>query len=275
MASKLIPTKQFVCASCRYSQAGSSLTFLRPTRPSRFSSSSSTARASQPTPSSDPNNSPQKTSSEDATLTSQKTDSSPDKEKGALYRRLEQATEDALTSGGRAGWRAVEDAGFSEELKAKLYDKVAAAKLNSVEGVGGVNIAPGAGAGTRLHADGKHWTGEESHEDAALRMLDDSKRKLPPELRGRSVVAPPTLGRVGGGQVGKVKRAAAARELASSYRIEGKGLTEGEREEFLRELRERFQPGARALPNTISGLASLANERYVAMPGRGVICLRS
>ncbi|CAI4218880.1 unnamed protein product [Parascedosporium putredinis] len=177
--------------------------------------------------------------------------SAPEKEQGALSRRLEQATEDALTSGGRSGWRAIEEAGFSEELKAKLYEKVATATIGSAEDLVGGRVGPGAGAGTRAHAEAAPWTGEESHEDAALRMLDDSKRKLPPTLRGRPAIPPPTLSR------------------ASTRAGGGKGLTEEEREDFLKELRERFQPGARALPNTISGLTSLANQRIEEAMARG------
>ncbi|PKS12606.1 hypothetical protein jhhlp_000814 [Lomentospora prolificans] len=257
---KLVPPTTFVCARCIWRN---SIT-QPPTGRARFSGS---PRAERPQNASD-TDSPTSKPSYGKGHSSRESGGSLDKEKGALHRRLEQATEEALISGGRSGWRAIEDAGFSEELKARLYDKVAAAKSYSAEGLAGTQIAPGAGAGTRLHAEAKPWTGEESHEDAALRMLDDSKRKLPPDLRGRPVIPPPTLG-VTGNKASGVKRAAGARELAQSYRTEGKGLTEGEREEFLRELRERFQPGARGLPNTISGLASLANERIEEAMARG------
>ncbi|CAI4218924.1 unnamed protein product [Parascedosporium putredinis] len=148
--------------------------------------------------------------------------SAPEKEQGALSRRLEQATEDALTSGGRSGWRAIEEAGFSEELKAKLYEKVATATIGSAEDLVGGRVGPGAGAGTRAHAEAAPWTGEESHEDAALRMLDDSKRKLPPTLRGRPAIPPPTLSRAST-RAGGVKRAAGARSLPRPTAWRGKG----------------------------------------------------
>ncbi|KAK0705630.1 hypothetical protein B0H67DRAFT_594574 [Lasiosphaeris hirsuta] len=47
------------------------------------------------------------------------------------------------------------------------------------------------------------------------------------------------------------------------------GMGEGEREARRRELRERFEPAARAMPNTITGLAALANERIEDAIARG------
>ncbi|KAG4220699.1 hypothetical protein PC116_g30822, partial [Phytophthora cactorum] len=47
------------------------------------------------------------------------------------------------------------------------------------------------------------------------------------------------------------------------------GLSEEEREELRKEFRERFRPAARALPNSLTGLASLANERIEDAIARG------
>ncbi|TGO85859.1 hypothetical protein BPOR_0357g00050 [Botrytis porri] len=46
-------------------------------------------------------------------------------------------------------------------------------------------------------------------------------------------------------------------------------MSEGEREEFRKELKERFSPGARPMPNSIRGLAALANERIEDAIARG------
>jgi len=51
--------------------------------------------------------------------------------------------------------------------------------------------------------------------------------------------------------------------------LKSTGLTQEEREEYKKELRERFTPGARAMPNTLTGLASLANERIEDAIARG------
>ena len=50
-----------------------------------------------------------------------------------MTRRLEEVTEDALLLGGRAGQRAVEEAGFSSELKERLYNKVAEAQFEAIQ----------------------------------------------------------------------------------------------------------------------------------------------
>src|SRR5690606_25144957 len=65
-------------------------------------------------------------------------------EPGALTRRLEAATEDALLT--RSGRRVVDEAGFSPELKARLLAKVSAA--NPSTPILERDVAPGAGQGT-------------------------------------------------------------------------------------------------------------------------------
>jgi len=46
-------------------------------------------------------------------------------------------------------------------------------------------------------------------------------------------------------------------------------LTDKEREELRKELKERFTPGARPMPTSFRGLASLANERIEDAIARG------
>lgn len=195
--------------------------------------------------------------------------------------RLQQATEDALLTGGRAGRRAIEDAGFSEELKAKLLDKVAGAKFHQDHSAAlshaGITsrIPDSAGLGTRAMASAEAWTGQESTEDAVLRMLDDVRKPLAHGLRGKSKPPVPApvdmrLRREIGGSPGQ--RVAGARDKAQAYAgmgMKNMGLTEKEREAMRREFKERFAPAARAMPNTMTGLAALANERIEDAIARG------
>lgn len=200
-------------------------------------------------------------------------------ELGPLARRLEAATEETLFTGGRAGRRAVEDAGFSDELKERLLAKVKDAEFRSEHAAAfaEANMPSEAGAGTRLTATSQPWTGTESTEDAVLRMLHDAHKPLKRELRSRPKIPElqPIDMRIG--QERKMKpghRAANARDKASMYasmgiKEAGEGLSEKEREEMRKELRDRFRPAARAMPNTLSGLASLANERIEDAIARG------
>ncbi|KAJ8106929.1 hypothetical protein ONZ43_g6895 [Nemania bipapillata] len=134
-----------------------------------------------------------------------------------------------------------------------------------------------ASEGTRIIATSKPWTGEETTEDAVLRMLTDAHKPLKRELRGRPKISdlqPVDLRMRQPPKVNPGHRVANARDKASIYaglstkESEG-GLSEQERAARREALRERFQPGARALPNTLSGLASLANERIEDAIARG------
>lgn len=53
------------------------------------------------------------------------------KEQGAMSRRLAEMTEDSLLEGGKSSRNNMQQAGFSEELKAKLEEKIAAASFKS------------------------------------------------------------------------------------------------------------------------------------------------
>jgi hypothetical protein len=105
-------------------------------------------------------------------------------------------------------------------------------------------------------------------------MLDDSKRKLPPHLRGKPTIPSPVVDMRMKREpmVSAGHRAASARDKAQVYAGMGmkeKGLNEEEREAMKKEFRERFQPAARAMPSTLTGLAQLANERWVLEVERG------
>ena len=202
-----------------------------------------------------------------------------------MARRLEEATEEALLTGGRAGRRAIEDAGFNEELKQRLLDKVADAKFREEHGASlreaGLtsNIPEAAGRGTRDVASAQPWTGTESESDAVLRMLNDAHKPLKPGLRGRPNIPSPSGTPVDmrlkkQPVISAGRKVASAKEAASVYagmvsKDKEKGLSDKEREAMKKELRDRFAPAARALPNTISGLSALANERIEDAIARG------
>ncbi|EPE09395.1 hypothetical protein F503_07171 [Ophiostoma piceae UAMH 11346] len=206
---------------------------------------------------------------------------------GAMSRRLQQATEEALFTGGRAGRQAVEDAGFSDELKSKLLGKISNAKFHAEHdrAIAAAGLDPdtmtsagGTGSATAAAAavSGAPWIGEEATEDAVLRMLNDARKPLAPGLRGKPKIPDPVivdlrLRRAPTPSAGK--RLSNAREKAFVYtdieKTSGNQMSDKEREEYRSELRERFSPGSRALPSSFSGLAALANERIENAIARG------
>lgn len=206
-------------------------------------------------------------------------------EPGPLARRLEEATEEALFTGGRAGRRAVQDAGFNEELKQRLLDKIAHANFRAENAAvlrqAGNNVPDAAAQGTRDLAAAQPWTGTESESDAVLRMLTDARKPLAAGLRARPKVPTPAGGVPVDMRLRRAPavtpghKAASARDAASMYSDMARkeksatGLTAAEREKYKQELRERFTPAARALPNTLSGLTALANERIEDAIARG------
>ncbi|KAM0275820.1 hypothetical protein ACHAQH_007365 [Verticillium albo-atrum] len=184
---------------------------------------------------------------------------------GALSRRLEQATEEALTSG-TSGARAISEAGFSDTLKNRLFEKVKAAQFRDDHASAFAEAGLASGPGTvppssAASSSSTPWTGTETPHDAVLRMLDDAHKPLPPGMRGQyqmplPVVTPPR-------RQAKVKpsvRAANARELAGTY-VDVRSRGESDKEAFREEMRARFEPVGRAVPATVSGLAALANRR--------------
>ncbi|TLD12810.1 uncharacterized protein PgNI_04469 [Pyricularia grisea] len=199
---------------------------------------------------------------------------------GAMSRRLEQATEEALLTGGTAGRRAVEDAGFSDELKERLLNKIADSEFRAKHagafdeaGISGASSssspsAVGTGGGTP-------WTGEEAPEAAVRRMLEDARKPLSSGLRGKprhqDVVVDMRMRREPGrtaGQKFEVARDKAATYAATAAAAAG-ARSEEERANFRSELQERFSPGYRAMPNSLSGMAALANERIENAIARG------
>ncbi|KAK0740357.1 hypothetical protein B0T18DRAFT_333017 [Schizothecium vesticola] len=183
--------------------------------------------------------------------------------------RLEQATEDALLTGGRAGQQAVRDAGFSEDLKARLLAKLEGAQLESAEHAEHP-IPDSAGAGTRHAAMARPWDGTEAREDAVRRMLEDAKPRLKGAARAPGVVVDMRVRRERVRGAGE--RLAEARDRVAGYKGRGEwmgALSDKEKEERRREYSERFGPGVRTMPATMTGLAGLANERIEEAMARG------
>lgn len=174
------------------------------------------------------------------------------------------------------------ESGFNEdlirELEAKIASSSSAFNSENAQAIALANLPPSAGKGTSDIAGAKPWTGQESLEDAALRMLNDAHKpmriprasaapKLGPTARIPSKIdtgRTPSSGRAAG------VRIANALEKAGVYStLKDESISKEEREKLRQELKDRFQPHARAVPGTIQGLASLANERIEDAIKRG------
>ncbi|OJD40502.1 uncharacterized protein BKCO1_1000127 [Diplodia corticola] len=204
------------------------------------------------------------------------------KEPGAMSRRLEALTEEGLEAGGRGGARRaaamVEDAGFSEELRQRLEERIAGANFASryAQPLAQAGLPPGAGKGTRDLAGARPWTGAESVEDASLRMLDDAVRPMKKAVPRNPAVRPPSrvdtgMSAASGRGENRGVRLAEAKERTGLYHLQkdGEGMSEDEREKLRREMRERFQPGARGGPMSVRALEGMANQRIEDAIARG------
>ncbi|KAI9761484.1 MAG: protein with putative role during mitosis [Chaenotheca gracillima] len=191
-----------------------------------------------------------------------------------MSRRLSQMTEQALEEGGRGVSKTLAESGFSEELRQKLEERLEEANFRSdhAAAFAQVDLPVSAGKGTREMAAAQPWTGAEQTEDAVLRMLVDTHKPLKgfkapktPSPRAPPPGLPRRAPRQSTGQ-----RLANARDRTSIYSL-GKdtNLSEAERAQMKKEMKERFSPGARPMPTSLQGLASLANERIEDAIARG------
>lgn len=215
------------------------------------------------------------------------------KEESAMARRLSEMTEDALVEGGRSAQKNIQEAGFSEDLKEKLLERVAASTFKSDHAaahsivdmpvcvpsgyIGACNgqnanamLQESAGQGTRDVAGAAPWTGTEEVSDITLRMLDDAKPKpirMPYKI---PQPAPVDLRIKPKRKVSRGVRIAEAKDATATYNLsQGPGLSDKERENLRQEMRERFTPSARPMPVSVQGFASLANERIEDAIARG------
>ncbi|KAI9714379.1 MAG: hypothetical protein M1820_000340 [Bogoriella megaspora] len=196
------------------------------------------------------------------------------KEQGAMSRRLEDLSETSLETGGRSAAKAIEEAGFDEDLKRRLENRIADAQFREQHrsALAQAEMPSSADQRSRDIAGAKPWQGEESVEDAALRMLTDSHKPLRVPTRTPSSRGPPRQIDTGRpkSKPSSGARLANARDKTSMYAyLKDQQLSEKEREQVRKELKDRFAPAARAVPATIQGLASLANERIEDAIARG------
>ena len=132
-----------------------------------------------------------------------------------------------------------------------------------------------AGRGTRDIAAAQPWTGSESLEDATLRMLNDVHKPLrkagPPKIPlPRGVPVNVDLRRQNQPKNSSGERLANARDRTSIYALsQDPNMTDREREQMRKQLKERFTAAARPMPSSVQGLAALANERIEDAIARG------
>ncbi|KAF2786241.1 hypothetical protein K505DRAFT_330492, partial [Melanomma pulvis-pyrius CBS 109.77] len=196
-----------------------------------------------------------------------------------MTRRLRSMSEDALTADPRGASTTVSSAGFSEDLKRQLEERIASANFRTEHrsAFAEIEISSKAGLGTRDIATADAWTGEESLHDASLRMLTDAHKPLRVGSRGQGRIPGPSAPlpkRVDTGRgpgKGAGKRLADARDRSGMYSsLKDSDIDEQEKQKRFQELKDRFSPHARAVvPGTIQGLASLANERIEDAIARG------
>lgn len=132
-----------------------------------------------------------------------------------------------------------------------------------------------AGKGTRDIAAAQPWLGNEKLEDAALRMLDDAHKPL--RGTGSRKIPTPRASPVNvdmrmkkAVQRSHGERLASARDRTSVYALsQDPNMSDSEREQMRKTLKERFTAGARPMPGSVQGLAALANERIEDAIARG------
>lgn len=180
-------------------------------------------------------------------------------------------SEEALESGGHGALKAVQEAGFSAELKAQLEQRIAGANFRSSE----ADLPTIVSGHTRDLATTEAWTGTESIHDASLRMLNDAHKPMrlgrPPKIPG---LQPPRSVDTGHkrSKEGRGVRLANARDRSTVYANlkDDEELETSERDKRFQQLKDRFDPHARTIvPGTISGIASLANKRIEDAIARG------
>ena len=185
-----------------------------------------------------------------------------------MSRLLSELSEERITSGDRHAATAIEEAGFSEELKKRLQDRIAEVTFRSNNASASAQAGLPASAGKEgkdiAAASATPWEGSETVADATLRMLTDSYKPMQGRAKTETIPRTPKLVDTGrpNHRAGAGTRLANARDRTSVYELmKDSGMSREERARFHEELKQRFAPTARAVPATINGLVSLANER--------------
>lgn len=226
------------------------------------------AYSSAPRTSGDTSEAPQNDTSK-----SERTPPSED-EDSALARRFAELKEAAaLAQPSKAASINHDDASnaFATELKSQLADRLASASFASehAQAISLARIPSSAPKHARDIAGSQVWTGTESTEDAVLRMLVDSHKKMrggkprpqtvniPVDLRPPSTLMPKRTG---------AARLASAKEKSMYYSAGGE--TAEERAQLREMLTERFQGPSHSVAS-VSTLMSLADQRIEDARARG------
>jgi hypothetical protein len=187
-----------------------------------------------------------------------------------MSRRLAQMTEENIEQGGRSAQRAVEEAGFSEELRKSLELKAAMADLTNVDGDNSRTQHTSSGLGTAV----------ESFISESERNVDTSRPPLvnvqKTTLRIPRSLSTPSKSSISSGTprpgVGSHTglRLANALDQSEAYRsTQDANVVDDERARFRAEMKERFKPGGRQVAATLQGLAALADRRVEEAMSRG------
>ncbi|KAL8734650.1 MAG: hypothetical protein Q9166_001306 [cf. Caloplaca sp. 2 TL-2023] len=184
-------------------------------------------------------------------------------------------TEETMKQDRYAARKVMDEAGFSEDLKRRLEAKIADSNFRNENpaAFSQLDMPSSAGRGTREQAVAQPWTGTEAVDDAALRMLNDAHKPLRvpskiPQPRRSPVSVDMRMKKAI--QKSQGERLANARDRTSVYALsQDPTLSEKEKEEMRKVLKERFTAGARPMPASIQGLAALANERIEDAIARG------
>jgi len=194
-----------------------------------------------------------------------------------MSERLAQMTEESIQEGGRGTCKALEEAGFSQELEMQLETpkiQDSTFKSSNPAAFAQANMPTSAGRGTREQAAAQPWAGIERLSDSALRMLNDAHKPLRvPRTPKTPQPSPPMsvdMRMKKAVQKSQGERLANARDRMSVYALsQDPNISEKEREELRKILKERFTSGARPMPGSVQGLAALANERIEDAIARG------
>lgn len=190
-----------------------------------------------------------------------------DPEDSAIRRRLQSLAESAqpLRDDPKAGQvSSASTSAMTDHDMLKLQERISQAAFNTIypRAHAQVNLPSSADKLTRDIVADKPWTGEESTHDSVLRMLTDVHKPL------KMPVPKPTLSSLPlKGPKKIIPQRGTGRVLAAKEASQGYSL-----------LKEKLSPGFRAMPATMEGLASLAEERiqdarsrgeFNNLPGRG------
>jgi hypothetical protein len=195
----------------------------------------------------------------------------PPEDDSALSRRLEALAEDALLSSpSKAVRERVDSAAISEDLKRTLADRISTAEFKSqyAQAISAANMPASASKHARDLASARPWTGEESQEDAVLRMLVDARKPLKAKAVPQTVVDLRPH-HTFGPKPDRARRMEGARDKSLEYSISrDANLSPDEKAQVRAMFRDRFQPGARPVA-TVSALMSLADQRIEDARARG------